>query len=42
MFVAVGTVNGAWTGKLFYAPCVVNLKSKATPDDDDETTSKSA
>ncbi|KAL1969193.1 hypothetical protein VTN77DRAFT_447 [Rasamsonia byssochlamydoides] len=28
IFVATRTVKGAWTGKLFYAPCVAGLKPK--------------
>jgi hypothetical protein len=28
--VALGTAKGAYTGKLFYAPCVANLKPKET------------
>jgi tellurite resistance protein TehA-like permease len=26
--VAAGTARGAWTGQLFYAPCLANLKSE--------------
>ena len=26
--VALGTAKGAYSGKLFYAPCVANLKPK--------------
>ena len=26
--VAAGTAKGAWDGKLFYAPCLANLKQK--------------
>jgi tellurite resistance protein TehA-like permease len=26
--VAIGTVRGAWSGKLFFAPCLGNLKKK--------------
>jgi len=26
--VAVGTVKGAYSGELFYAPCAANLQSK--------------
>lgn len=28
IFVATRTVKGAWSGKLFYAPCVAGLKPK--------------
>jgi tellurite resistance protein TehA-like permease len=35
--VAIGTARGAWSGKLFYAPCLGNLKKK-----DEEESEKEA
>ncbi|KAF2402110.1 C4-dicarboxylate transporter/malic acid transport protein [Trichodelitschia bisporula] len=38
--VAAGTVKGVWTGKLFHAPCLANLKPK--PLDEEDVLSKEA
>ncbi|KAF2193410.1 sulfite transporter Ssu2 [Zopfia rhizophila CBS 207.26] len=34
--VAIGTVRGAWSGKLFYAPCLANLPKKEEENDREE------
>jgi hypothetical protein len=39
---AAGTVRGAWNGKLFYAPCLANLKAKGGVDGVDEIARKVA
>ena len=33
--VAAGTVRGAWSGRLFHAPCLANLKVKESKENED-------
>ena len=40
--VAAGTARGAWSGQLFYAPCLANLKEEARKDGVVETDSEKA
>jgi hypothetical protein len=37
MVVAAGTARGAWSGKLFFAPCLANLKKKEEADEETTT-----
>jgi hypothetical protein len=39
---AAGTARGAWDGKLFFAPCLANLKPKGGGKGEDEVASKVA
>jgi len=40
--VATGTAMGAWSGRLFYAPCLANLKSKDETVDNKAVSNKTA
>lgn len=40
--VAAGTAKGAWSGKLFFAPCLANLKKKEEEENSDSTAGKAA
>lgn len=40
--IAGGTAKGAWTGELFNAPCLANLKKREPPRDAAETEKRAA